>query len=96
MMRRDLPGTELLYLPIKPSTSRCHLWPEMDVVNILVKTSAASQEAVKYVDIATPMLGDDGKPMKELFVGDGLHLNEQGYMLWTSVLKPYLSRVCSN
>ena len=96
MMRRDLPGTELLYLPIKPSTSRWHLWPEMDEVNMLAKTYAASEDDVGYVDIATPMLGDDGTPMKELFVGDGLHLNKKGYELWTSILKPYISRACTN
>jgi lysophospholipase L1-like esterase len=32
------------------------------------------------------MLGDDGMPRKELFIEDGLHLNEKGYELWTKVV----------
>jgi hypothetical protein len=96
MMRRDLPKTELLYLPIKPSTSRWHLWREMVEVNTLIERYAESEGDVEYVDIATPMLGDDGTPIKELFVGDGPHLNEQGYELWTSILGPYLSPVCGD
>ena len=96
MMRRDLPETELLYLPIKPSTSRWHLWPEMVEVNTLIEKFADSEGDIKYVDIATPMLGDDGTPMKELFIGDGLHLNKQGYVVWTSILRPYIAQVCGN
>ena len=96
MMRRDLPDTELLYLPIKPSTSRWHLWREMVEVNTLIERYAESEGDVEYVDIATPMLGDDGTPNKELFVGDGLHLNSRGYELWTLILRPYLSPVCAD
>jgi lysophospholipase L1-like esterase len=43
-----------------------------------------------YVDIATPMLGEDGKPRSELFAPDGLHLNAKGYELWASILRPML------
>jgi lysophospholipase L1-like esterase len=46
-----------------------------------------------YADIATPMLGDDGKPRAELFAGDGLHLNDKGYELWTGVVKPLLDKL---
>ena len=96
LMRSDLPETELLYLPIKPSTSRWHLWREMVEVNTLVEGYAASEDDIQYVDTATPMLGDDGTPIKELFVGDGLHLNKQGYVVWTSILRPYIAQVCGN
>ena len=40
------------------------------------------------IDIWEPMLGEDGKPRRELFVGDGLHLNAKGYALWTKVVAP--------
>jgi hypothetical protein len=36
------------------------------------------------------MLGADGKPRPELFVQDGLHLNEAGYTLWNALLRPLL------
>ena len=31
-----------------------------------------------YVDVATPMLGKDGRPRPELFLEDRLHLNDGG------------------
>ena len=38
------------------------------------------------------MLGENGKPRPDLFLGDGLHLNAKGYALWTSIVKPYLAK----
>jgi lysophospholipase L1-like esterase len=34
------------------------------------------------------MLGPDGKPRADLLQEDGLHLNKQGYELWTRLLRP--------
>lgn len=47
-----------------------------------------------YVDVATPMLGADGRPRPELFVEDDLHLNETGYGVWESVLRGPLTSLC--
>jgi lysophospholipase L1-like esterase len=38
--------------------------------------------------VVAPML-DKGKP-KELFVADGLHMNREGYVIWTRVVKAAL------
>jgi lysophospholipase L1-like esterase len=40
------------------------------------------------VDIATPMLAGRDAPSKDLFLDDGLHLNDKGYELWIKVLSP--------
>ena len=45
-----------------------------------------------FLDCATPMLGADGKPRPELFKADGLHLNEEGYKLWSGLLRPLLDQ----
>ena len=39
------------------------------------------------------MLTRDGEPRPDLLVGDGLHLNEEGYRLWTSILQGEFGRV---
>jgi lysophospholipase L1-like esterase len=36
------------------------------------------------------MLDAQGKPRKELFRWDGLHMNVEGYAVWTSIIKPVL------
>ena len=86
-----LPGTPILFLPIKPSLSRWSMWPQMEQANAAIRAYSERQDALFYVDTATPMLGDDGQPVPGLFIEDGLHLSEEGYDLWTRILKPYLA-----
>jgi len=42
---------------------------------------------VTYVDVATPMLGDDGAPKPEIFIGDNLHMNDAGYDIWRDAVR---------
>jgi lysophospholipase L1-like esterase len=93
LVHKRLPKTRILYLPIKPSRARWPLWPKMQQANAHVATLAASDDQLDYVDTATPMLGDDGEPRRELFLDDGLHLNDNGYAVWNVVLAPYLSTI---
>ena len=36
------------------------------------------------------MLGDDGLPRPEIFVADRLHMNAEGYKIWTATVTPHL------
>ena len=40
-----------------------------------------------YIDVVSPMLGDDGKPKEELFVKDGLHLSPKGYEILNEAVR---------
>ena len=88
-VQADLPDTRLFFLSIKPSTARWGKWPEMQAANRLVREHAAAHERLGYVDLATPLLGADGRP-KDVYLGDGLHLDADGYALWREALAPYL------
>ena len=90
-IRSELPWVRILYICIKPSLKRWELWPEMSKANSLIREFAERNGRSVYVDVATPMLGEDGRPRKELFAKDGLHLNEAGYAVWTKVLRPLLA-----
>lgn len=85
-IQKALPKTKVVYLPIKPSLSRWKLWPEMNKANLAIKEFAGKSEGLDYLDTATPMLGEDGKPMPDLFKKDGLHMNEKGYAIWNKVV----------
>jgi hypothetical protein len=62
----------------------------MNRANMLVKAETEANELLTYVDVATPMLGADGKPPRDLFVQDLLHMTPKGYGIWTSVVRPVL------
>ena len=85
-----LPGTPVYFVAIKPSLSRWDRWPAMRDANQRIAAWAKETEGVEYLDVATPMLGPDGEPRSELFVIDGLHLSDEGYEVWTEVVRPVL------
>jgi lysophospholipase L1-like esterase len=83
-------NASILFISIKPSLSRWKLAPEMNRANSLIEDYCRQADGLRYVNVWDPMLGADGQPRGELFLKDGLHLNAEGYQLWTSILTPEL------
>jgi len=82
---------DFYFVSIKPSPARMKRWPQMRRANRMVADYASVTERVSYLDVGSKMLGDDGLPRPELYSGDGLHMNAQGYELWTRVIRPAVS-----
>ena len=85
-----LPKTRIYILAVKPSLARWHLWPVMQETNERLMEFSQSDPLVTYVDIATPMLGKDGKPPSSIFVEDRLHMNDAGYDIWRDAVRAVL------
>lgn len=91
LLRADLPDSELVFISIKPSKSRWEKWPIMVEANRMIREYTAEHDDLGYADLATPLLDSDGK-LKDVFIDDGLHLNEEGYRLWQEALAPFLDK----
>lgn len=89
-LRQSLPETKLLYIAIKPSLARWQLAETIQEANRRIAADCENDKQAEFIDTWTPMLGDDGRPREELFLDDGLHLNEKGYQVWTKELRPHL------
>ena len=89
-VRTDLPDTELIFLSIKPSEARWDKWPKMEQANLLIREFTARDPKLGYIDVASLLLNADGRP-KDVYVLDGLHLNDDGYRLWNQALAPLLA-----
>ena len=89
LIRSHLPDAELVFISIKPSTSRWEYWPVMVEANRLVREFAEEHRNLGFADLATPLLRKDGQP-KNVYRADGLHLNKKGYELWREALAPFL------
>lgn len=90
LVHDELPEAEIYLLSIKPSQLRWDRWPEMAQANDGIAAIAGTDPRLHYVDVATPLLGDDGTPRSDFFWIDLLHLNEAGYAAWARVLRPRL------
>lgn len=89
-VRKALPEVRIAFIAIKPSIARWQLVDKMREANRSIQEFCKKRGFLEFVDIDTPMIGADGKPRPELFIEDGLHLSHEGYVLWTSLVKPYL------
>ncbi|MDN8612429.1 SGNH/GDSL hydrolase family protein [Variovorax ginsengisoli] len=89
-VRAALPDTRIAYISVKPSPSREKLLPGIRETNNVIGAYLKRLPNSDYIDVFTPMLAADGRPRAELFRGDRLHLNDEGYRLWQSVIASHL------
>jgi lysophospholipase L1-like esterase len=56
----------------------------------LVEDYTKTDSNLIYNNVFNAMLGEDGKPLPDIFVKDNLHMNAKGYALWTPIVREYL------
>jgi len=88
--RLKLPNTPIAFISIKPSPARWKYVDTTKAANRLISEYVKSDKRLTYVDIFSKMLDEDGKPREELFIADKLHMNAQGYAIWTEAIKAHL------
>jgi len=90
VVRSDLPDTRIAFISVKPSPSREKLMPQIRETNDAIAAYLRRLPNSDYIDVYTSMLGADGRPRPELFRPDQLHMNDQGYRLWQSLIASHL------
>jgi len=84
----DLP---CYFISLKPSPSRWNMAEQFKYTNNLIESEIIKvNKNWTFIDVFKKMLDKAGNPMPELFLEDGLHLNEKGYKLWKEIVNPYL------
>ena len=83
--------TKIVFVSIKPSPSRWKLREKGLDANRLIRDEIAKGKNQVFVDVWTPMLGDNGMPRPELFLKDQLHMNDAGYAIWSQLVEPHLA-----
>jgi lysophospholipase L1-like esterase len=89
-VRAKLPKTEIAYISIAGNPSR---WAEVEKVkaaNAMIENYIKGKAGLKFINAFPRMLGSDGQPRPEIFVADRLHMNAEGYQLWTEIVGQFL------
>jgi lysophospholipase L1-like esterase len=85
-----LPQTDIAYISIAGNPAR---WAEVEKVktaNELIAGYVKERPHLKFINVFPKMLGSDGLPRPEIFLPDKLHMNAEGYKLWTGIVGPFL------
>lgn len=84
-LRTRFPETPIVFISLKPSPSRWELKDKMIVANTLISNYLSAQRNTTFVSIWDEML-ENGVPNKNIFMEDNLHMNKEGYAIWTKKL----------
>lgn len=88
-LQRDYPNSKLFVVSLKPSEHKADQIKDQLLVNSLLE-QYAKEHNFTYIDITKVMYNAKGKLRKDIFIEDKLHMNAEGYKLWTKIIKPYL------
>ena len=92
-VRERYPKVPIFQIAITPTNSRWKVWPEVQKLNAAFADYCQKHDNMYYIDPSAKYLNEQGMPRSELFVGDQLHLNEEGYDIWAAAIKEELDKV---
>ncbi|MFT3982083.1 MAG: GDSL-type esterase/lipase family protein [Ferruginibacter sp.] len=92
IIRTKYKKVPIAFISMKPSPSRAHLMAKYNVANVMIREFLAKKKHTDFIDVYHAMLNSDGTPMKDIFIGDNLHMNAKGYAIWQKIIEPYLKK----
>ena len=85
-----LPETEIAFISVSGNPARWAQVEKVKALNAMVEQFAAEAPRIEFINVFPHMLASDGLPRPEIFSPDKLHLNAEGYKLWTEIVRPFL------
>jgi lysophospholipase L1-like esterase len=90
-----LPKTKIAYISVAPNPARWHQIERIRRANELIEGYAKTDSRLSFINAYEHMLGPDGLPKPDIFVADRLHMNTNGYAIWTRVVGEHLKTLRS-
>lgn len=87
-----LPETRIAYISIAPNPARWAQVERVRAANALIESHSKMDPRLMFINVFPKMLGPDGMPRPDIFVADRLHMNAEGYKLWTGIVGPFLEK----
>jgi lysophospholipase L1-like esterase len=94
--RKNNPEAPVFFIAITPTWSRWKAWAEISKTNDMIKEWCKNQRNTYFISTDTAFLNSSGEPRDELFIQDKLHLNPEGYKVWTKIIKGELDSILEN
>ena len=76
-----------------PTQKRWKVWSEILKSNKKLESFCKKEPNLYYISTRDKFIGVDGLPIKSLFLNDELHLNTDGYKLWSNIIKTKLIEI---
>jgi hypothetical protein len=86
----------VVFLSLIPCPANREYWGAMRKTNDLLRALTEGRKNLYYFDITAPFLDQGGEVRPELFTGDGVTLNAEGYLILAALLKQKLADIGVN
>jgi lysophospholipase L1-like esterase len=90
-VKEDFPKTKILILSVKPALIDKFLGTDVRknkiITNKLLLEYCNAEMNLHFIDITAPMFKPDGSLRSDIFLKDGMHLNQSGYALWNPLVR---------
>ncbi len=83
------PNIEIYLIGAKPSPSRWEKKQNYMIFNQNLREYCEANEGVQFIDTWKALTDSSGNARPELYLSDQLHLNEQGYEIWSTLFEPF-------
>lgn len=94
--RQYQPDSPILLVEVTPTQSRWKVWPEIRSLNAMFREVALTEPNVYCLATSEYYLTANDMPRTELFIGDQLHQNEAGYLIWGDLIRRRLDEILSD
>ena len=87
VIRRRLPQTPIVYVHTNPTPRRARAWPLIAEANARINNFCLNTANAFAIDATSAICDSHGKPIREMFVDDEIHLTRDGYRMWSRVVR---------
>lgn len=90
-VKTDFPQTQILLMSMKPTLIDDFLGKDVRknkmITNKQLLEYAMHEKNTHFIDITSSMLNPEGSLRSDIFLSDGMHLNNLGYALWNPIVR---------
>lgn len=90
-IKANNPSTQIILIAAKPSISRWKIRGKYKRLNRKMERFTKKDAQLNYVDVWNPML-NKRKLITDIFIEDGLHMNQKGYDIWYEAMKDLVNQ----
>lgn len=92
-IRKKYTDTPVFWIAVTPTPLRWNAWPQITEANKMIEQLCLQHKNTYFIPTESDFLNAAQLPREELFLPDSLHLNTQGYALWTEIIRKELAAV---
>ena len=89
-VRRELPGTRILYVSINKAPQKMDRWEQVELANRLIREYCEQVKGLQFIDVNPVLFDANGSPRMELYLPDRLHLLDPAYEEFARIIRPAL------